>query len=304
MPTLPEQITPEQSTAMVLHRPADTSLEPQTLDELKTFAETFSQAELLPKHLRGKPADLAITVLYGRELGLTPMQAIQDIFVIEGKPGVSAGLAVAKVKTSPVCEYFHRIESTATIATYETKRRGEPTPVRLSFTIEEARTAELTGKTNWKKFPAAMLRNRAAMQLARDVYPDVVRNIYDRDEVEEFASLSPTPFVAPPSMAAKAVEATVTERPAPIIEAPRPSTFESRIDSARTVSDLEALLAELAQLPDDDRKTKLRALYTAKKKGIIQPRSKPTWGDEPPAAAPPEPAVPETIREPGSDDEP
>jgi hypothetical protein len=44
-------------------------------------------------------------------------------------------------------------------AIYETKRVGS-TPVKISFTIEQAKQAGLTGKDNWRNYPAAMLRAR------------------------------------------------------------------------------------------------------------------------------------------------
>lgn len=311
-----DETKPPETTALTVYQPEDTSLEPRTLDQLKAFADTFAMAQLLPSHLRGKPADLAITVMYGRELGLTPVQAIQDIFVIEGKPGVSAGLAIAKVKSSPVCDYFIQVESTDQKATYETHRKGEPQPVRLTFTLEDAKRAELADKKNWKRFPAAMLRNRAAMQLARDVYPDVVRNIYDRDEVEDFRPAAPT-YVAPPVMSGNiSAFAQVTDESStiiptkgePIIEPPRPKTLAARIESARTVGDLEKLLPDLQALPEAE-KAIYRTAYTAKKKALLYPESKPTWGDEVKADGGiivQKPAVSLEVageREPGADDD-
>jgi hypothetical protein len=84
-----------------------------------------------------------------------------------------------------VCAYFRMVESTDSIATYETQRRGEPTPVKLSYTIQQANAAGLTGKGTWKAHPAAMLRARCSSALARIVYPDLVNGLYDPDEIED-----------------------------------------------------------------------------------------------------------------------
>lgn len=194
---------PNSSTALVPATPVTiTPLEPTTLEEAMKLATTFAPAQLLPTHLRNKPADVVITILFGRELGLSPMQAINHVHVIEGKPGLDAQMAVALVKRSQVCEYFILVESSDQVATYETKRRGNPTPTRISFTIQDAQRAELTGKANWKRYPASMLRARASMQLARETYQDIIGGVHDLDELEDYRPAGPGAFIAPPPLSA------------------------------------------------------------------------------------------------------
>ena len=271
-------------TALATIENAETSLQPTTLAQLKAFADTFAVSQLLPTHLRNKPADVAITVLYGRELGLTPMQAIQGIFVIEGKPGVSAATAVALVKRSPLCEYFTCIESTEKRAVYETKRRGEPQPTRLSFTIEEAGRAELATKGTWKKYPAAMLRNRAAMQLARDVYPDVVANIVDHDEADELGAPAAGGMVAPPPPAFQAPAGTLeaTATPVPAVTPAKP--LLERLSTAPTLEALVDLAAECKASPPAEQDA-LRAAYAHRKATLGLAAAKSTAPAEPPAPA-------------------
>jgi hypothetical protein len=75
------------------------------------------------------------------------------------------------------------VRSDAQVATYQTKRRGEPEPTTMSFSWEDAQRAGVTGKDNWRKYPAAMLRARCITALARAVYPDLAMGIYDPDEL-------------------------------------------------------------------------------------------------------------------------
>lgn len=184
---------------MVLHRGADadviTPFQPEGLEQAWQLAERLATATILPPAYRQRPADAFAAILLGRDLGLSPMQSMLGIHVIDGKPSVSAQTAVALVKRSPLCEYFTCIETSPRAAVYETKRQKEPTPTRLAYTIEDAARAGLVNKQNWKSHPAAMLRARCSYQLARDVYPDVVANLYDPDEVEdmrEAAAMTPT----------------------------------------------------------------------------------------------------------------
>src|SRR5690606_14566168 len=90
----------------------------------------------------------------------------------------------------PACKYFRLVESTDERATYETLREGEPEPTRITWTIQQAAKAGLTGRQNWKAHPAAMLRARASAALARAVYPDVAMGIYDPDEALDFIDVS------------------------------------------------------------------------------------------------------------------
>lgn len=175
------------STALTTTTQHDTPapFEPGDLPQAWQLAQQLAQASLLPGHLRGKPADVMVTLLLGRDLGLTAMQAITGIHVIEGKPSVSSQTAVALVKRSPLCRSFACVSSTDEEATYETHRAGEARPQRLTYSMRDASRAGLAGKSVWKAHPSAMLRARAAMALCRDVYPDVVANLYDPDEAEE-----------------------------------------------------------------------------------------------------------------------
>lgn len=130
------------------------------------------------------PAAAFVVLATGRELGLTAMQSLRGIHMIDGKPSLSADVCVAVVLHSPACLFFRLVESTNAIATYETQRRGDAVR-RMSFSVQDAQAAGLAGKDNWRHYPAAMLRARAAMALARAIYPDALMGVYDPDELGE-----------------------------------------------------------------------------------------------------------------------
>jgi len=166
-------------------------------ERAEQIAVRLAKSTLLPSALRGKPADLAVIMITGHELGLSPMQALRGLHVVEGRPVLSADLIVGLVKKHPACKYFRLVESTDERATYETLREGEPEPTRITWTIQQAVKAGLTGRSNWKAHPAAMLRARASAALARAVYPDVAMGIYDPDEALDFIDASRVSVVKP-----------------------------------------------------------------------------------------------------------
>lgn len=163
---------------------------PENIQEAFKLAETLVSSGFLPSAV-STPAQALAIMLAGRDFGLSPMQSFRGLHVIEGTVSMSADLMVARVLSSGLAKYFRRIEGDGSIATYETHRKGDPEPIRLSFTAVEARAADLIGndrKKNWKKYPAAMLRARAKSALARDVYPEIFFGIYTPDEGEDIAA--------------------------------------------------------------------------------------------------------------------
>jgi hypothetical protein len=172
------------------------SFDPENLNQAIDLAKTLAQSTLLPDALKQKPADVLLMMLTGRELGLSPMQSIRGMSVIKGRPVLDAQLIVALVKRSPECINFRLVDSSDKIAVYSTERRNEGV-TRLSFTIEEANQAGLLHKSqsgepnNWMKYPAAMLRARAATHLARAVYPDLLLGVTSEEESVEQPSSEP-----------------------------------------------------------------------------------------------------------------
>src|SRR5574342_21528 len=100
---------------------AITPFVPQGIEKAMALANTLSKSGLLPEALRNRPADVLVTLITGHQLGLSPMQAVRGLHVINGKAIMSADLMVALVlKQHQVCEFFRLVESTNQKATYTT----------------------------------------------------------------------------------------------------------------------------------------------------------------------------------------
>jgi len=162
------------------------ALEISTLTDVERLASIAVASGLVQVRRAEEAAMLLIT---GRELGLSPMQSLRGIYVVNGRPVLSADLLVAIVRRSGLCESWRTVESTATTCTIETLRRGETAPARKTWTADDARRASLAGKGTWGAYPAQMLRHRCAADLAREVYPDVVLGLY---APEEFGAEDPS----------------------------------------------------------------------------------------------------------------
>lgn len=169
------------------------NLEPQDTDAAIRLAERLATSGLVPKSMRGRPDDVLLTMMTGAALGVPAVRALSTVHVVEGKPVLSADLMLGLAMRHPACEYVQLVESSATRCLYEAKRRGQPSPTKLEWTIEQARAAGLIAKDNWKKYPDAMLRARCAAAIVRAVFPDVLAGVYEHDEADEFRRQEPPP---------------------------------------------------------------------------------------------------------------
>ena len=158
------------------------SLAPRDIKEALAFAEMLSKSNMVPKDFIGNPGNILVAVQWGMELGLQPMQAMQNIAVINGRPSLWGDSVIALVKASPTCEYI--IEEVGDdSATCRVKRRGEPEQER-SFSTADAKAAGLLGKQGpWSQYRKRMLQMRARSWALRDVFPDILRGIPIAEEV-------------------------------------------------------------------------------------------------------------------------
>lgn len=252
------------SEVIALRAPeASRAFEPASIDEAYRLAKLLVASRMLADGITGPEAAFAI-IATGRELGLTAMQSLRSIHVIKGRPTLSADLVCALVKSrTDVCEYFRLVESTELSAVYETKRRGEPEPTTMRFTLEDAKRAQLLGSANWQKFPAAMLRARCITSLARAVYPDLVMGIYDPDEIAD----RPTEPAPLPIKQAQAVT----------VPGSGPTVFDklvARLDSADSAMAINSVAVEAKRMHAggliDESKLQQLAAVAKTKRAILE----------------------------------
>ena len=222
------------------------TLELNSLDDVARLAKIACDSGLVSVR---KPEEAAVILLTGRELGLAPMQSLRGIYVVNGKPVLSADLLVAVVRRSGLCESWHVDESTAERCTITTKRVGEPKPTTKTWTMADAKRAGVTNKPIWQQYPAQMLRHRCAADLARECYSDVALGLYDPEEVEGVPrdEVRGTAYSTAPEI--QGLD-NVGRPIAPKSEPPRPSAFDVFAEALRksmSLTDVVILWHQYAQ---------------------------------------------------------
>lgn len=175
------------------------SLAPRSLDEAMRFADMIASTDLAPKDYRGKPGNILVAIQMGSELGLNPMQALQSISVINGRPAVWGDGALALVRSHPACEGINEGvdgEGDKRHGWCEVKRRGQP-PQRRTFSIADAKRAGLLGKPGpWQQYQDRMLQMRARGFAIRDVFPDALRGVITVEEARDYPTTVDAPVEA------------------------------------------------------------------------------------------------------------
>lgn len=175
---------------------------PATLSEAIAFSDMLASSSMVPKAYQGKPQDILVCVQWGYEMGLAPMQALQNIAVINGKPSVYGDAAMALVQASSVCEdveeYFEGEGTTNPVAVCVAKRKGRK-PVTAKFSVEDAKRAGLWGKGGpWSAYPKRMMQMRARGFALRDAFPDVLKGLITAEEAQDFpVEATPVPVAKP-----------------------------------------------------------------------------------------------------------
>ena len=159
-------------------------LSPQNFEQALTFSKHLASSDMVPKDFKGRPENCLIAMQWGAELGLKPLQAIQNIAVINGRPALWGDAVIALVRGSALCEFVIE-DDDGTKATCRVKRRGEPEQSR-AFSMEDAKSAGLLSKQGpWTQYPKRMRQLRARAFALRDVFPDVLRGMPVVEELQD-----------------------------------------------------------------------------------------------------------------------
>lgn len=172
------------------------SLVPENLSQALELAKLISDSELAPKDYRGKPGNVLIAVQMGQEVGLSPMAAIQNIAVINGKPGLygDAGKALLLARGFLIEEDdVEKIKKTG-MGRCRITRPGHP-PCERTFSLDSAKKAGLAGKQGpWSQYPERQMAWRAFWFAARDIAADVLKGLGGAEEVRDITPRDITPM--------------------------------------------------------------------------------------------------------------
>jgi hypothetical protein len=228
----------------------------QSFDDAFRFAKMVAASEFAPKDFRGKPESCLLAIQHGSEVGLSPMQSLQSIAVINGRPTIWGDAALALVQSSPVCEYvseYMQGEGDSLTAVCEAKRQGYPAPTTVRFSVADARKAGLWGKSGpWSQYPARMLALRARGFALRNAFADALRGLITAEEAQDYPASAPAP--EPLTKSVKEVAPGITVAHVKSFEPPQETPdgkARLAISKAKTLDGLDKIRRLLDQRAQD-----------------------------------------------------
>jgi hypothetical protein len=216
-----------------------------SFDDAFRFAAMVAKSEFAPKEFRGKPESCLLAIQHGSEIGLSPMQSLQNIACINGRPAIWGDAALAVAMASAVCESVTETldgEGENMVATCTAKRRGYERPTVARFSVADAKKAGLWGKTGpWTQYPKRMLQLRARGFALRDAFPDVLKGLVTAEEAQDYPTTpaTPEPVVVRPKF---------DPPPQPAEERADPyQVAQAAIEAERDIAKLDAMRARIEQ---------------------------------------------------------
>jgi len=171
--------TDPHGTTGELEQPKRADLALKDADVTYRTLQQFHGGPTVPTRYNDSPTgvdDMLAAVMIGKELGIGPMQAINDLYIVNGQISMSGKLMSGLVHRAG---HAIHVEVTNTKATATAFRRDPFTHKlvemgEVTFTAEDAKRAGLDDKSTYKNYPRIMLSWRAISNLCRIYFADVL----------------------------------------------------------------------------------------------------------------------------------
>lgn len=163
------------------------ALQPNSMDEAMRMASMLAHSKMVPKSYQGQEQDVLVAMMMGSELGLNPIQSLQNIAVINGKPSIYADALLALALNHPKFggheESFDEQSMTATCTVW---RKGDDKKHTVTFSQADAKAAGLWGRQGpWSSYPKRMLMWRARGYALRDKFADALGGLITSEEAQD-----------------------------------------------------------------------------------------------------------------------
>jgi hypothetical protein len=186
----------DQSTALATTSANESSGELAAIDnEIRQFdfdwrrAKAFSMSRMVPAHFQNKPEDCMVAVMMARQLGVDPLLALQNVQVVNGRPGFSASFAIGLANqrgpfAGPITWTSKGKGDTLEVTAHGVvKVTGEK--VSATVSMEIAKAEGWVKNPKYRTMPEQMLRYRSGTWLIRLHCPEVLLGLSSSEELED-----------------------------------------------------------------------------------------------------------------------
>lgn len=162
-----------------------TALATIPLSDMQVMSESIARSGLFGM----KTADQALALmLVAQAEGMHPATITQDYDIIQGKACRKSHSVMARFQQTGGKVEWHELTDRLADATFSHPAGGA---LRMSWTWQQAESAKLTGKDNWRNYPRAMLRSRLIAEAIRAVYPAALGGMLMAEEAQDIDPEAP-----------------------------------------------------------------------------------------------------------------
>jgi len=157
----------------------------EILKEPMALGEVFAASGIF-KDIK-TAAQAVVKILAGKELGLSPIEAMNSLYIVNDKIAVLTNTIASRIKKSGKYDYaIDKLDEKECTITFIALNGGDPKELgKSTFTIADAAKAGIVNKDNWKNYPRNMLFARALSNGARWFCPDSLSSFHSVEELED-----------------------------------------------------------------------------------------------------------------------
>lgn len=155
------------------------------------MAQALASSTIVPLQFQKNASNCLIAIEQAQRLSISPMQVMQNMYLINSKPSFSSSFLIAMINASGKYDMELQFD--------EEEKDGKPYSC-ICWTLKDGRrvdgikiTTDMADKEGWSKksgskwltIPQVMLRYRAAAFFARMNCPELALGMYTREEYED-----------------------------------------------------------------------------------------------------------------------
>jgi hypothetical protein len=172
-------------------------------------------------------------MLVAQSEGRHPASVASEFDIIQGRPALKSQAALARFQAAGGKIQWTSRGPSKCSAKFAHAQGGE---LEITWTMERANAAGLTGKATWRQYPDQMLSARVVAEGVRAVFPACLNGVYLAEEVQDFdsrpAKVSATQVYVQHSIKNDAEHSALVE---PFKNAEVLKTFPERLEDAPAI---------------------------------------------------------------------
>lgn len=188
-----EQTQPDLPRApLVPANSASLMLEPAAFEHMQRVAKVFAASKMVPQQYQGNVPDCIIALELAHRLGVSVYMLMQASYVVHGRPGLEAKLAIALCNMrgpfqGPIQYRYERDSKQKIVActAHARHKNGEVVEATITAPMVTAEGWDKKPGSKWLTIPEQMYAYRSAVFLIRRTCPEVIMGMQTTDELED-----------------------------------------------------------------------------------------------------------------------